>query len=171
MPSAIPAVSRRHVLLGAVALAVVSATASACGAPPEPPKVDELESQLDLARRDSDLAKAAAAAGSSHAPALTVVADERADHAKALIQEIARATGTPPSSTETTSPAGTTITSPASTPPPSLSDVTAALRNSADSASQLAAKLSGYRAGLLGSIAASCTTAVTVPLSAKEPAQ
>jgi hypothetical protein len=103
--------------------------------------------------------------------ATAVVADERADHAKALIQEIARATGTPPSSTETASPAGTTITSPASTPPPSLSDVTAALRNSADSASQLAAKLSGYRAGLLGSIAASCTTAVTVPLSAKEPAQ
>lgn len=172
MPSAIPVLSRRRVLLGAAALAVVSATASACGSPPGPPKVDDLESQLDLARRDSEMAKAAAAvADSFYAPALTVVAAERADHARALVQEIARATGKQPSSTETTSPTSTTATSTAPAPPPSRSDVAAALRNSADSASQLAAELSGYRAGLLGSIAASCTASVTVPLAMKEPAQ
>ncbi len=171
MPSAIPAVSRRQVLLGAAALAVVSATASACGSRAEAPQVDDLESQLDLARRDSDMAKAAATAGSSYAPALTVVATERADHARALAQEIARAAGKPPSSTETTSLTSTTATSTAPTPPPSLSDVTGALRSSADSASQLAGKLSGYRAGLLGSIAASCTASVTVPLAMKGSTQ
>ena len=170
MPGAIPAVSRRQVLLGAAALAVVSATASACGSPPEPPKVDDLESQLDLARRDSDMARAAAAAADSfYAPALTVVAAERADHARALVQEIARASGNLPSPTPT-SPAGTTVTSTVPAPPPSLADVTAALHNSADSASQLSATLSGYRAGLLGSIAASCAASVTVSLAMKEPA-
>jgi hypothetical protein len=167
MPSAIPAVSRRQALLGAAALAVASAAASACGSQPEPPKVDDLQSQLDLARRDSDIAKAAAAAADSfYTPALTVVAAERADHARALVQEIARATGKAPSGTPTT---GTT--SAVAPPPPSLSEVVAALRNSADSASQLAANLSGYRAGLLGSIAASCTASVTVPLAMKEPAK
>ena len=43
------------------------------------------------------------------------------------------------------------------TPPTVRRTSIAALRESADSAAQLAAKLSGYRAGLLGSIAASCT--------------
>jgi hypothetical protein len=39
-----------------------------------------------------------------------------------------------------------------------------ALRKSADSAAELVPSLSGYRAGLLGSIAASCTAAFTVAL-------
>jgi len=48
-------------------------------------------------------------------------------------------------------------------------DVQAALRNSADSATQLAAKLSGYRAGLLGSVAAACNASVAVPLAVRKP--
>ncbi|MCW2651832.1 MAG: hypothetical protein JWR32_2808 [Mycobacterium sp.] len=170
MPSTIRAVSRRRVLLGAATLAVVSAAASTCGSRPEPPKVDDLKSQLDLARRDSEMAKAAAAGADSYAPALTVVAGERAAHARALSQEIARAAGASPSPAPTPSPSPT-ATAAAPTPPPSLSDVTTALRTSADGAAQLAAKLSGYRAGLLGSIAASCAASVTVPLAIKEPTQ
>jgi hypothetical protein len=42
--------------------------------------------------------------------------------------------------------------------------VIAALRESADAATQLAANQSGYRAGLLGSIAAACTAAYKVAL-------
>ena len=38
------------------------------------------------------------------------------------------------------------------------------------SAAQLAAVMSGYRAGLLGSIAASCTAAYTVSLAGREGA-
>jgi hypothetical protein len=172
MPSDRSLVNRRRVLLGAAALALLGTAAPACTSSPEPPKVDDLLAQRDLAQKDSEMAAAAAnAADRVYAPALTVVAAERASHAKALIEEIARAAGTTtpiatPTSTATSS--GTpTLTAP--NPPPSLNDVRAALRASADSATQLAAKLSGYRAGLLGSIAASCTASITVPLAATQP--
>src|SRR6185369_9960426 len=55
-------------------------------------------------------------------------------------------------------------------PPPTVGDVAAALRQSADSATQLAIQQSGYRAGLLGSIAAACTTAYRVALAAGDGA-
>ena len=165
MPGAVPPISRRRVLIGAAALAALGVTASACRSPAPPPP-EELEPQLDLARRDSQMAKAAAtAAGPFYAPVLTVVADERAAHAKALSQEIARAAGA--TTTASQPVASTTSGSPA--PPPLPTDVIAALRESADSAAKLAANLSGYRAGLLGSIAASCTASATVPLAMKEP--
>ena len=45
-----------------------------------------------------------------------------------------------------------------------MSDVIDALRASAESASRLVATSSGYRAGLLASIAASCTASYTVAL-------
>jgi hypothetical protein len=45
-----------------------------------------------------------------------------------------------------------------------VANVAAALKQSADQATGLAARLSGYRAGLVGSIAASCTAAYTVAL-------
>ncbi|MGA9612157.1 MAG: hypothetical protein WBS15_11570, partial [Mycobacterium sp.] len=44
------------------------------------------------------------------------------------------------------------------------------LRASATSASQLASTSSGYRAGLLGSIAAACTASYTVALAVGAPA-
>jgi hypothetical protein len=165
MPGA-PGISRRRMLTGAAALAALGAAACACGSP-KPPQPDELEAPLDLARRDSQLARAAAkAAGAFYAPLLNVVADERADHAKALSAEIARASGA------TTTPLSPPVPSTsAAGSPPARTDVIAALHESADSAAKLAANLSGYRAGLLGSIAASCTASVTVPLALKEPAQ
>jgi hypothetical protein len=166
MPTARPPVSRRRVLFGCAAVALLGVTAAGCGSTPSPPAVDDLEEQLTLAHRDSEMAAAAApAADQAYAPALTVVAAERAAHARALAAEIARAAGTPTSSTETSSSTSTTAGSAPPPPPPSLQEVTAALHGSADSASQLAAKLSGYRAGLLGSIAASCATSVMVPLA------
>jgi hypothetical protein len=42
--------------------------------------------------------------------------------------------------------------------------VVGALRTSADNAAKLVPTLSGYRAGLMGSIAAACTAAFTVGL-------
>ncbi|HEY4796301.1 MAG TPA: hypothetical protein VII18_19815, partial [Mycobacterium sp.] len=59
----------------------------------------------------------------------------------------------------------TTTTPAVAAPPPPLSDVIRSLRASADSARQLAGTSSGYRAGLLGSIAASCTASYTVALA------
>ena len=51
-----------------------------------------------------------------------------------------------------------------------LADVVKSLRASAASASQLASTSSGYRAGLLGSIAAACTASYTVALVFGAPA-
>ena len=165
MPSPLPAVSRRRVLLGSAALAALSVGAAACGKPPPPPDLDDLVVQLDLARSDSELASAAATTARPQLrPALSAVSSERSDHAQALSDEIARVTG------ETTTPAPTTTNATQATAP-TTTDVVAALRKSADSASQSAAQLSGYRAGLVGSIAASCTAAYTVALAPQDGAQ
>src|SRR4029079_19197896 len=150
--SALPAVSRRRMLLGTAALAALGAPAAACGKPPPPPDLDDLMAQLDRARSDSQLASdVATTAKPPMRPALAAVSSERSKHAEALSNEIARMTGEP------TTSSSTTTTSTAQATAPTAKDVIAALRESADSAGQTAAQMSGYRAGLLGSIAASCT--------------
>ncbi|MCV7028772.1 hypothetical protein [Mycobacterium sherrisii] len=171
MPSAGPVSSRRGVLAGGAALAALGVVASACGhAPPKPPPVEELLGPLDQARHDSALASAAAAAVGippQIAAALSVVANQRAAHARALSTEISRAAGkftsSSSSSTETT---GSSPAAPAGPPPPPppVSDVINALRASADDATRLVSTESGYRAGLLASIAASCTASYVVAL-------
>jgi septal ring-binding cell division protein DamX len=156
-----PVFSRRQVLSGGAAIAVFGLTGSACSSPPAPPEIDELESQLNLARHDSELATAAAAAAATPVnTALTEVAAERTKHAQALATEIARLAVNP---TSTTSQA-TSTTSAVAAPAPTLSDVINSLRGSAASASHLAMTSSGYRAGLLGSIAAACTASYSVAL-------
>ncbi len=138
---------------------------------------------MDLATADAAMARAATAAAVPDAVnALTQVASQRAEHARALALEIARAAGRPAptdassasssAASSATSVAGTpgtagTMTSPPP-PPPSVKDVLSALRRSADSAAQLAPTLSGYRAGLMGSIAAACTTSYTVGFGDRE---
>ena len=166
MPSAEPTVSRRRVLFGAATLALLGAIAAACGSPPSP-EIDDLVAQLELARSDSQLAGAAATTAPPQlARALTAVASERSAHARALEDEITRATGETPTQTQTT----TTTSSAPPAKPPTTKDVIGALRTSAKDAGELAAHLSGYRAGLLGSIAAACTAAYTVALASPENA-
>ena len=162
---AVPQLSRRRVLIGAAALGALGFSSTACSTE-ESPKTDELIAQRELARRDSQMASAAAtAAGAFYAPLLNVVADERTMHANALSDEITRLAGAAGASSAASAPSA-----PAS-PPPSRTDVIDALRESSDSATKLAAELSGYRAGLLGSIAASCTASAMVALMLKEPAR
>jgi hypothetical protein len=160
-----PIVSRRRVLVGGATLAVLAVAVPACSSSPAPPAIDELEAQLTLARADSELATAAAVGAAQPVnAALAEVAAERTKHAQALTTEIARLAVNPTSSTrETTST--TTSTPAAAAPPPPLADVVRSLRASADSARQLAGTSSGYRAGLLGSIAASCTASYSVALA------
>ena len=160
-------------LAGGAALAVLGLVGSACGeSPPKPPPVEDLLGPLDQARKDSALAGAAAAAIGNPpqvAAALAVVATQRADHARALSTEISRAAGKlTSSSSETTSPSQAAPAGPPPPPPP-ISDVINSLRASAESASRLAATSPGYRAGLLASIAASCTASYTVALVPGEP--
>jgi hypothetical protein len=171
--SAVPVTSRRGVLAGGAALAALGLV-SACGeSPPKSPAVEDLHGPLDQARRDSALAGAAAGAVGNPpqvAAALTVVATQRAAHARALATEIARAAGklTASSSPSNSSgeATGASPTDPAAPPPPPppLSDVVDSLRASAESASRLVASSSGYRSGLLGSSAASCTASYSIAL-------
>jgi hypothetical protein len=163
--------SRRRALVGGIALAVFGIAAPACSSPPPPPPaVDELETQLSLARHDSELAKAAAVdAPQQIGTALTEVAAERTRHAQALTTEIARLAVNPPStSAQTTTPTPTPTN--AAAPPPPLADVVRSLKASADSAGELASTSSGYRAGLLGSIAAACTASYSVALASSATA-
>ena len=175
MPTALPTVSRRRLIVGGTALALLGGTvATACGSTPPVKELDALLGQLERARSDADLAgQAAAAAPTGQAAALTVVATQRTAHAKALSEEITRISGEAPptpsttaGSTSPTSPSSTVSASPAAPPPkpPTAADVVAALGQSADAASLLATQQSGYRAGLLGSIAAACTAAASVAL-------
>ncbi|ETW25146.1 membrane protein [Mycobacterium gastri 'Wayne'] len=158
-------------LAGGAALAALGVVVSACGeSTPKPPAVDELLAPLEQARRDSALASAAAAAIGNPpqvAAALTVVASQRGAHARALATEIARAAGKLVSATSETS-SSSASPSPTGTepppPPPPVSDVVDSLRKSAEDANRLVASVSGYRAGLLASIAASCTASYTVAL-------
>ncbi len=161
------ALCRRDVLAGlcrgAAGLALLTVTAAACGT--SEPEVDPLRAPMDQATADAEQARAAAAAAAPPlAKALTQIATERAEHARALGVEIARAAGQPAPTSSTTSPTATT-TAPAG-PAPTVKDVVAALRRAADSAGGLAATQAGYRAGLLGSIAASCSASATVSLNA-----
>jgi hypothetical protein len=159
VPSSLPTVSRRRVLFGAAAFALMGGAATACKSSPPPPEIDELTAQLERARSDSQLAAdAVPAAPPPVAQALTAVSSERSKHAEALSDELVRIVGKDaPTATPTT-----TTAQPVK--PPSVQEVIGALHESADTAAQLAAKQTGYRAGLLGSIAASCTAAYTVAL-------
>jgi hypothetical protein len=162
--------NRRGVLAGGAALAALGVAVSACGeSKPKQPPVEDLLGPLDQARHDSALATAAAAAvglAPQIAAALTVVATQRAAHGRALSTEIFRASNKLASSTsETPSPSASPAPAGAPPPPPPpVSDVINALKASAESASRLVASSSGYRAGLLGSIAASCTASYQIAL-------
>lgn len=170
MPSALPTITRRRLLATALpagmALTVLG-SAAACAPPPPPPELADLVGQFERAHADSRLAGLAATTARPRiAPILTTVASERAAHARALGDEITRLTGgqTPTTPSAPTSAAPTSTTSGAA-PAPTVADVTAALQASAEDAARLAVKLSGYRAGLLGSIAAACTASYQVALA------
>ena len=162
-PGSPPALSRRRVLAGGsrglLALALIGPAVTACGSigssGPDP-----LEAELSAARADSELAAAAAkSAPPGIAPALIELSAVRARHATALVEELSRAAGKP---TPTSSAAATPASAAPAAPAPRPQDVIAALRRAGENAAKLAPTLSGYRAGLLGSIAAACTTASTI---------
>lgn len=165
-PGSPPALSRRRVLAGGsrglLALALIGTAVTACGSTGSSGP-DPLEAELSAARADSELAAAAAkSAPPGIAPALIELSAVRARHATALVEELSRAAGQP---TPTSSAAATPSSAAPAAPAPRPQDVIAALRRSGENAAKLAPTLSGYRAGLLGSIAAACTTASTIGLA------
>ena len=159
------ALSRRGLfrLAGAAALSAATVSTVAACAQDEisGPALDSLTAQLRAARSDATDATAAATAIPDYAAALGVVAAQRTEHADALDTEIARATG---ATTATATSASTTTVAPPA-PPPDLAAVREMLTTSARSAADAARNESGYRAGLLGSISASCTVSALVVLA------
>lgn len=125
---------------------------------------------------DAASARALAPQVTEYAAALGVVAEQRDLHAQALREEITRldqtiaAEVTSSGSASTgprRSPDGAT-SAPSSLPAPSATDLDglrSALRASAKSARGAAVALSGYSAGLAGSVGASVTTLMEVQLA------
>lgn len=150
--------SRRDLLIGGAALGVAVVAVACQQTPDAKPEVDDLLIQIDLAQRDATSAAAAATANAELAPALTAVAAIRRAHGVALTKELARI----PGATTTTPPSSTTT--PPAPPPPQLEQIKTQLKDSSKSAMDLATKQSGYRAGLLASISASCASAAEVDL-------
>ncbi|MEZ0049410.1 hypothetical protein ABIA30_000400 [Mycobacterium sp. MAA66] len=168
VPNALPTVSRRRVLVGTAALVLFGGALPGCSSPPtRDPALDVLIGQLGRARSDSALAATAAiTAQPKVASALTTVASIRDAHAQALSDEIQRIGGATTTSATSATSAAAATSSAVPAPAPTAQDVVGALQQSADGATQAAVDLSGYRAGLLASIAAACTTASTVALAA-----
>lgn len=176
MPSALPILSRRRLLLGAlpagVALGLLG-SATACAPAPPPADLDDLQTGFDRARSDSELAGDAATAMTgpsrqSLVAALTSVAAERSAHADALAAEITRLTGGDGPTTVTSTPPTTATTTPGPATAATVAKVIEELRGSAEQAARAAEKLAGYRAGLFGSISAACTAAYLVALGGDE---
>lgn len=131
---------------------------------PEPP--DPLIVQQQSAAADAAAATAAIAVLPDRAAALKVIAAERTAHAEALRIEVARAAGVyRDGTTPTPEPQATTAAAPAPIPPPTLAELRDRIAASRRSAAELANTLSTYRAGLLGSISASCAAQVEVQLA------
>ncbi|MEV5838107.1 hypothetical protein [Nocardia sp. NPDC052112] len=139
---------------------------------------DPLAAQEILARADAAAATAAIAVTPQRHAELTVIATERTAHADALRAEINRVIGvygdgtSPTHRTRELTPTPASDTSPAAsgasgspTTPPSIDELRIRLAKSQQSAGDLARTQSGYRAGLLASISASCAAQAGVLLA------
>ncbi|AHH20284.1 hypothetical protein NONO_c55040 [Nocardia nova SH22a] len=162
-----PRLDRRSVLrsAGGGALALVALGAVTACSDKAPPAPDVLVDQEVSARTDAVWAKAAIATAPEHTAALTTVAEQRTQHADALRTEIDRATGVYGDGTKPKSATPPVAAPVAPAPPPDLTALRSRLTDSQASAAALATTLSGYRAGLLGSISACCATHVGVLLA------
>ncbi|HEY8371451.1 MAG TPA: hypothetical protein VIL00_01790 [Pseudonocardiaceae bacterium] len=152
--------SRRRLLRATVSIAAATAAApvvTACSNPEPPPGPDPLEALVERARADAALARAVAEAHPTLAPqAVAAVVADRTAHAETLAQEVYRARpdlSTPPSASSTPTAAPTV--------PPNATAALAALQEALttaqDQAAALVPTLPTYRAGLVGSVAASCS--------------
>lgn len=165
--SSVPAVSRptryprRDALrIGGLAVAALAAapalTSLAACADDRTPEIDALRGPVDDARRDAALATRLAAQSPERAEVLTVIAAQRTGHAEALTAEIERispqADQEPVADQDPYPPL----------PGEDAETLTGFLRESAAAAQALTVSSAGYRAGLLGAIAASCTAEAEV---------
>ncbi|MCI2420321.1 hypothetical protein MOQ72_23020 [Saccharopolyspora sp. K220] len=149
-----PVLRRRSVLRLFAAVPVAAALTTACSSASDEP--DPLVALATAAKSDAQLARAIAQAHSGLADAANEVAAARSAHAEAMQREIDRVN--PPDPEDPPS-----VPDVAPPPSPGASDAAAkVLRDALSLAQQKAARLvpglPTYRAGLVGSISASCAS-------------
>ncbi|SHF35750.1 hypothetical protein [Streptoalloteichus hindustanus] len=155
-----PLPRRRFLLAGVLAMAAAPLAAACTATSPPPPGPDPLEPLAARARADAALARAVAdalgGAGQDLAQAANAVAAHRKAHAEAFDQEIRRAR--PGTGAATPPPASSDAPPPP--PPPTAAAAKTALADALKAAEQEARALvptaPRHRAGLLGSVTASC---------------
>lgn len=112
------------------------------------PQAVRLQAAAARANADADAARGLAVVDGAAGPQLKVVADQRAQHAAALSDELARYVERP------TSVAAAPSSSAAAQSPLTKEGLVAQLARSAKDAADAAVAASGYQAALLGSVAA-----------------
>jgi hypothetical protein len=153
--------SRREVLrTGALATIVVSLApvAASCTDPPPPPAPDPLAELAARARTDAAAARTIASAVPDLASGATQVATARGAHALSLQREVDRER--PPRTSTASAPSASTGPGPADPADPGTARTTLldALIAAERQAAELVTVVPRYRAGLLGSVAASCAS-------------
>ncbi|MFT3714955.1 MAG: hypothetical protein QM774_03135 [Gordonia sp. (in: high G+C Gram-positive bacteria)] len=159
-PDARPAPSRRTVLRAGAGLTVAAATVGAVSACSTGPSQREQDARALLplaqtAARQQKQAEYLAPRQTDYTSVLKQVAAERGDHLTALTDEINRLHA-PVAQEITTSPGESTTT---------LEKLRTDLQSAAKEAGDVATDADGYRAGLTGSIAASCAALREVALA------
>jgi hypothetical protein len=154
-------VARRDVLRALALLpgaALTAAGAGACTSTPEERPPDPLAALADRARADAATASAVASAVPALAAAAGEVAAARGEHASALRAEVARER--PPASSPSTesSTASSAPAAPPNDPAAARTLLADALTAAQKEAAELVASVPRYRAGLVGSVAASCAS-------------
>lgn len=155
-------VGRRSVLRAALTVPAAafgaSAVTSACSTGTDEP--DELLAVAKAAKADAARARAVANAHPDVADNANEVAEARQAHARALRREIERvdppAPDAPPTLPDAPAP------NVADSPEQALADLTEALQQHRDTAGSLVPGLPPYRAGLAGSVSASCASLLEV---------
>lgn len=143
--------------LAVAALAAAPALTSLAACADDPtPEINRLQGPVDDAHRDAALATRLADRSPDRAEVLTVIAAQRAAHAEAVTAEIERMT--PRADEESAAPAPDHPAEPVE----DVETLIGFLRESADGAEALVPRTAGYRAGLLGAIAASCSAQAEV---------
>ncbi|MGV9678326.1 hypothetical protein ACWDSJ_23870 [Nocardia sp. NPDC003482] len=161
-----PSVNRRTLLRLAGGCVATLGVLGAAGCAEDPPaQPDVLLAQEQSARTDAVWARAAIAGAPDRTAALTVIAEQRTQHADAVRAEIDRATGVYGDGTKPESKTPPVAPPPAPASPPTVAALRDQLGRSQRSAADLSQTLSGYRAGLLASISACCATHAGVLLA------
>ncbi|MFE0747443.1 hypothetical protein [Gordonia sp. NPDC058843] len=169
-------IDRRTALRGGLlaGAAVVGATAAGvgltgCDSSPSPETLlaETLVPLVRSARADESTARALVSVEPAYATALGVVADQRAQHARALREEIIRLDQEVAATLDRPTTPGTASTSPTGAPPaaPSLARLRTDLDSAAGQARGVALTAGGYASGVTGSVAAAVTSMREVQLA------